>query len=102
MATNFPGIVEPVFQKFLDMLVTTVRYQEGSAPPAAPNSFVDSRQRPVPLTTVAEVMVIFRLSEDGKSAVMQIIPKGGLKGPSTGALAIEGTVDIGTLAAALV
>lgn len=98
MPTNFPAVPDATLQKFLDILVSCVRFPNGSAPSAAPNTFRDSNQAVVPLTHVSEVRVTFRVTANGQSAYAVIVPLGG----SAGAYPVEGVVDTTTLASKLV
>lgn len=102
MPTNFPAVPDTTLQKFLDALVSCVRFPDGSAPSAAPNAFRDANQTVVPLTYISEVQVTFRVTANGQSARVVIEPLGGITGASRGAYPIEGVVDIATLASKLV
>ena len=97
MATSVPGVLDTTLQKFIDGVISTVRSQAGIAPDAAPDAFKTRLQQTVS-PNGGEVQITFRTNPNGTAARVRIDPLG----CTEGAQAIEGDVDIATLAALLV
>jgi len=93
--SNVPNVTNATLAKFVDQMLTTVRFRDGSAPAADPNAFKDRLGAQLTADDSAEVDVNLKVNPDGATAWVTIQVKG------SKTLSVEGTCNIASLAAIL-